>query len=84
MKNRNGIEYNFIKVNENTFQFEMKESEMQYCRYGGLEGQERLDYNNLGFFDPSGGPFIGVGGKIFGKTISRIFLENEKIYMETL
>ena len=31
---------------------------------GGKEDQEGIDPNDLGFFDPSGGPFVAVGSKI--------------------
>ena len=49
---------------------------------GGREGQERMDFNDLGFVDPSGGPFIELGMKIEGRKIARIRSEGEKILFE--
>jgi hypothetical protein len=65
MKNRYGVEYTFVKYDDNLYRFNMDEEEMKYMRMGGREGQEQIDMNDLGFFDPSGGPFVSVGGKIY-------------------
>lgn len=65
MKNRYGVEYSFAKVEDNLYRFDMAESGMEYMSMGGREGQEQIDMNDLGFFDPSGGPFVSVGGKIY-------------------
>lgn len=65
MKNRHGIEYSFVKVGDNLYRFDMAEEGMDYMRIGGKEGQERMDYNDLGMFDPSGGPYVAVGERIF-------------------
>ena len=65
MKNRYGVEYTFVKYDDNLYRFNMYEEEMKYMRIGGREGQEQIDMNDLGFFDPSGGPFVSVGGKIY-------------------
>jgi hypothetical protein len=69
MKNRYGNEYNFEKVDENTYTIV---GDLSYWRFGGREGQERMDMNDLGFVDPSGGPFIQVGAQIDGREIVRI------------
>jgi hypothetical protein len=69
MKNRYGDEYSFEKVNENTFTIV---GDLKYWRFGGREGQERMDMTNLGFVDPSGGPFIEVGMSIGGRKIKNI------------
>jgi hypothetical protein len=35
-------------------------------RFGGKEGQDGIDpRTDLGFFDPSGGPFVAVGSEIY-------------------
>lgn len=65
MKNRYGDEYSYVKYDDNLYRFNMDEEGMKYMRYGGKEGQEEIDMNDLGFFDPSGGPFVSVGGKIY-------------------
>jgi hypothetical protein len=67
--NRYGDEYRFVKVDENTYTIE---GSLKHWRYGGKEGQEELDFSDLGFVDPSGGPFIGIGYKIDGKRVVRI------------
>lgn len=65
MKNRHGIEYSFVKVGENLYRFDMAPEGMDYMRIGGKEGQEGIDYSDLGMFDPSGGPYVAVGERIF-------------------
>jgi hypothetical protein len=79
MKNRYGDEYNFEKVSENTYTIV---GDLKYWRYGGREGQERMDMNDLGFVDPSGGPFISVGTPIEGRKVNKIRAEGEHIYFE--
>ena len=65
MKNRYGVEYSYVKYDDNLYRFNMDEEAMSYSRYGGREYQDGIDMNDLGFFDPSGGPFVSVGGKIY-------------------
>lgn len=66
MRNRHGIEYWFEKVSDKEYRFHMgPESEIDYMRMGGRDGQDELDMNDLGFFDPFGGPFIAVGDKLY-------------------
>jgi hypothetical protein len=65
MKNRYGVEYTFVKYDDNLYRFNMAEEEMNYMRMGGREGQEEIDMNDLGFFDPSGGPYVAIGSKIY-------------------
>jgi hypothetical protein len=48
---------------------------------GALEGQETVDYSNLGFFDPSGGPFVGVGGMLNGHEIVKVSSTQTGIYI---
>lgn len=79
MKNRYGDEYDFVKVDDNTYTIV---GSLNYWRYGGREGQEQMDFNDLGFVDPSGGPFISLGYKIEGKSVKRIRAEGEKIYFD--
>lgn len=79
MKNRYGVEYSFEKVTDNTYTIV---GALEYWRYGGREGQERMDFNDLGFVDPNGGPFIELGMKIEGRKISRIRAEGDTILFE--
>jgi len=76
MKNKYGDEYEFVKVNDSTYTIT---GDLQYWRYGGKEGHAELDFNDLGFVDPSGGPFIAIGSRIDGKVITRIRIEGEQI-----
>ncbi len=79
MRNRYGVEYSFEKINENTYTIVGK---LDYWRYGGQEGQESIDYNNLGFVDPSGGPFIAPGYLIENRKVARISLVNSALLFE--
>ena len=79
MKNRYGVEYSFEPVSDNTYTIV---GALEYWRYGGREGQERMDFTDLGFVDPSGGPFIQLGMMIEGRKIRRISAEGEKILFE--
>lgn len=65
MKNRYGDEYHYEKIGENEYKFVMEGDSMKYCRFGGKAGQEGIDQDDLGMFDPSGGPYVAVGSKIF-------------------
>ena len=77
MKNRYGDEYQFEKVGETTYTIS---GDLKYWRYGGKEGQERIDLNDLGFVDPSGGPFISVGMSIDGQKIIRISATDQILF----
>jgi hypothetical protein len=79
MHNRNGVEYSFEKVGKNTYTIK---GALEYWRYGGQEGQDRIDYNNLGFVDPSGGPFISVGYPIDGRKVVRISMAEDQLHFE--
>jgi hypothetical protein len=79
LRNRYGDRYNFISTGPNTYTVG---GELQYWRYGGKEGEERIDLDNLGFADPSGGPFISVGYIIDGRPIKRIYVQGDKLMFE--
>ena len=66
MKNRNGDEFHWEKINDNEYKFVMSGTSIEYCRMGGRQGQREMDMNDLGFFDPAGGPFVGVGDEFKG------------------
>ena len=68
MRNRYGNEYHFEKLDDNTYTIK---GELEYWRFGGREGVE-MDLNNLGFVDPSGGPFISIGYEIEGHKVTNI------------
>jgi hypothetical protein len=79
MKNRYGNEYSYEKIDENTYTIV---GELNYWRYGGREGQNEMDFSDLGFVDPSGGPFIAVGSTIEGRKINRIRAVGEQLFFE--
>ncbi len=79
MKNRYGDKYNFEKVSENVYTIV---GDLKYWRYGGREGQPEMDFTDLGFVDPSGGPFIELGMRIDGRKIVNISAKEDNIYFE--
>lgn len=67
-RNRYGDEYWFESIAPNQYRFHMTGNSMKYCRFGGREMQEGVDMTDLGMFDPSGGPYIGIDTELpFGK-----------------
>lgn len=79
MRNRYGNEYWFEPTGEKTYTIA---GDLSYWRFGGQEGAEGVDYDNLGFVDPSGGPFISPGYLIEGRRVVRISAKGEQIYFE--
>lgn len=81
-ENRYKDRYKWIAENETTYRFEMSGDSMKYCRFGGLSGQPEVLYDNLGMFDPSGGPYVCLGMEIDSKPITRIYSEAGEVYVE--
>ena len=79
MRNRYGDEYMFEQVDADTYTIK---GDLKYWRYGGQEGQESIDENNLGFVDPSGGPFISIGYIINGRPVKRIIARDGEIFFK--
>lgn len=79
MRNRYGEEYDFELIGENTYKFV---GNAEYCRYGGKQYQNEINTDDLGFFDPSGGPFITEGYNINGKSVKRIFIDSGNVCFE--
>ena len=74
MKNRHGVEYHFEEISAGTYTIR---GDLRYWRFGGHEGVSGVDMSDLGFVDPSGGPFLAVGGEIEGHRIRRISVITE-------
>jgi len=72
MKNRYGDEYHWEKLNDNEYLFVMEGESLKYGRVGGKEGQSGIDYDDLGMFDPSGGPYVDIGCVIEVGTVTHI------------
>lgn len=81
MKNRYGEEYSFELIREGVYKFV---GDVRWARCGGKENTTVIDNNDLGFFDPSGGPFISEGYEIEKRPVRRIFLENNQVLFEVL
>lgn len=81
MRNRYGEIYSFKQIDENTYTIT---GDLKYWRYGGRDGQPEIDFGDLGFVDPSGGPFIGLGMKIEGRKITRIRAADGHITFEVV
>ena len=71
-KNRYGDAYTFSILEDLRYLFVMSGDSMKYARFGGLEGQEKVDHQNLGMFDPSGGPYVALGMEINDRKITHI------------
>ena len=71
--NRYNDKYKWVEENETTYRFEMAGDSMEYCRFGGREGVDGIDVNDLGMFDPSGGPFVALGMDIDGRKIKKLY-----------
>ena len=88
--NRDGGEYIFDCVSEHVFEMVATNERMiwcmSHCRFGGKAHAESIDYADLGFIDPAGGPFISPGFSIFDKKVKKISIEkhgdNERILFE--
>jgi hypothetical protein len=79
-KNRSNKEYSFNAITDNTYKFIIED--FGYGRVGGKEGQDGLDLNDLGMFDPSGGPYIALGTKVDDREIVRISTTDEGYLVE--
>ena len=81
-KNRyNDVYYYEATETPNVFKFVMEGISMNYCRFGGHEHQTHVDSNDLGFFDPSGGPFVSIGSKIHVGVVKRIFYNDDGLFI---
>lgn len=78
-KNRYGDEYWFERRGKDVLQIM---GDLKYWRYGGKEGTEGVDTDDLGFVDPSGGPYIAVGMQIEGHEVKKIWANDGGIFFE--
>jgi len=79
MRNRYGDEFSLEKINDNTYTIV---GNLKYWRYGGQDGEDSIDYGNLGFVDPSGGPFISPGYLIENRKVVKISMAGEQLHFE--
>lgn len=80
--NRYGVEYEFVKIDENRVLFDMDSESLSYCRLGGFDYQEGVDWDNLSYFDPAGGPMIGVETEIDGRKVVRVSSAEDSFVLE--
>lgn len=78
-KNRYGDEYWFERSGDNEYTIK---GDLVHWRLGGREEVEGIDYDDLGFVDPSGGPFLALGMAIEGRKIIRISSEPDGIFFK--
>ena len=78
-RNRYGNEYWFEPVSDSVLKVC---GDLSYWRFGGHEGQQEVDYADLSFADPSGGPFLAVGDRIEGRTVKRVFVDRNTVCLE--
>jgi len=71
--NRYRDAYTWTKVSESTYEFTMEGESLKYCRYGSKEGVKGIDDQDLGMFDPSGGPYVTLGDEIDGRKIKKLY-----------
>lgn len=72
-KNRYNNVYWFEQCGEKVFRVC---GELKYWRYGGKEYQVGIDFNDLGFADPSGGPFFCQNQELPVGKVKRVFVED--------
>ena len=84
MKNRYGDEYHWEKLNDKEYKFVIEGDSLDFCRMGSKEGQVQLDMNDLGMFDPSGGPYVAVGSKIYSDEILDGKKDDEPLIVERI
>ena len=79
--NRYDGEYLFDPVSKNVYELIPMNDKMKWCmsygRIGGKEGAESIDYSDLGFFDPAGGPFVSPGYPIGERKVKKISIERQ-------
>jgi hypothetical protein len=68
-KNRYGDEWYWEKIAPDQYKFIMSGDGLEYGRVGGKVGQSGIDMQDLGMFDPSGGPYVSCRGDYPGTMI---------------
>ena len=81
--NRYGDQYFWHPVDENTYEFKMSGISLDYARMGfKISEEEKVDYTDLAFFDPSGGPYVDYGTRIDGRKVCHIENHNGCFFVE--
>ena len=80
--NRYGVKYWFEKLSSTAYQFVMEDNSFKHSRMGGRSGKSDIDFNDLGMFDPSGGPYITLGTKVDDRPIVRIGCVDDEYIVE--
>lgn len=76
--NRYGNKYWFEEREKDVFEIM---GDLDYWRFGGKQGQDRIDMEDLGMCDPSGGPYITVGSVINGREVLKISSRDEGVFL---
>ena len=81
--NRYGDQYFWHPINENTYEFKTVGNFTEHCRMGfKVSDEERVDYTDLLFFDPSGGPFVDYATVIDDRKMCHIEWHSGSFYVE--
>lgn len=77
-KNRYNDEYWFQEVQENLFEVK---GDLKYWRLGGEMNEDRTGFTKIDFADPSGGPYMAVGMRLFDREVLEIIDKDNSIYL---
>lgn len=80
MINRHGVQYSFEPIDKNTYK--LIGDFGNFIRYGAMDGETKVDFNNLRFVDPSGGPFIGIGSFVDGREVTKISAKGTEVFFK--
>lgn len=81
--NRYGDQYFWHPIDEDVYEFKMDGKSADYARVGfKVIDEEKVDYTDLLFFDPSGGPFVDCTTIIDDRRVCHIEKHNGRFYVE--
>ena len=81
-RNRMNVGYTFLKLNEREYLFQISAEDNGYWRFGGKDNEPSVNMDDLGYFDPSGGPFVARGVEVDGRSVERIRSTPEGMILE--
>jgi hypothetical protein len=76
-KNRYGDEYWYERRGKDVLEIV---GDLKHWRFGGKEGVSGVDMDDLGFVDPSGGPYLTIGSDIHGYTVTKIWANEGGVF----
>ena len=70
--NRFGDTYFWKDLGDDRYLFVMDGDWLKYARAGGRKNSKSIDMDDLGMFDPSGGPYVAIGSIVEAKKVIHI------------